>query len=66
MIFLMASRLMKKIVLVGLIVSLSIGALETLFRVGIFLNVSFFRDPAKYTDWTSDDDYWKLVLVLGA
>lgn len=60
MIFLMGSRLFKKVVLVGLIVSLSVGALETLFRVGIFLNVSFFRDPGKYTDWTSDDDYWKL------
>lgn len=56
----MGSRLFKRVVLVGLILSLSIGALEMLFRVGIFLNVSFFRDPGKYADWTSDDDYWKL------
>jgi hypothetical protein len=56
----MASRLFKKMVVVGLVLSVTIGALETVFRVGIFFNVSFFRDPGKYADWTSDDDYWKL------
>lgn len=60
MIFLMASGLFKKTVVVALVVLLSVFALETGFRLGIFFNVSFFRDPGKYADWTSDDDYWKL------
>lgn len=45
---------------VGLVVVTCLGALEMLFRMAIYLNLSAFRDPGLYADWTADDDYWKL------
>lgn len=38
---------------------LAIG-LEAFLRVGILAKISLVRDPDLYTDWTSDEDYWKL------
>jgi len=56
----MATQTLRKIIAVLMVLVTTVGALEALFRMGIFFNVSYFRDPGRYTDWTSDDDYWKL------
>ena len=52
----------KALVLIGSLVIL-IGILflgEALIRTAISMNVSSFRAPGLYTDYYSDDDYWKL------
>ena len=36
---------------------------ETFLRIGITVNIPFFRNPELYSDAYSDDDYWKLYAI---
>jgi len=51
-------RLNRWLVLLALALPL---VLEGLLRLGIALEIERFRDPGLYADWSSEDEYWRLL-----